>query len=131
MSLFGQGQTQGQNPLLAQVEAAYRRRLAGQQIGLVRGRHLIDWVPTVKELLRDGEENEALTLLLEMIEAAEQLARIDGAAPASTYTEQALAIYRSRGDDEGQYALLERYVDACPPGGGDPALRRQWDDLRR
>lgn len=131
MSLFGQGQTQGQNPLLAQVEAAYRRRLAGQQIGLVRGRHLLDWVPTVKELLRDGEEDEALALLLEMIEAAEQRARIDGAAPASTYTEQALAIYRSRDDEEGEYALLERYVNACPPGAGDPTLLRQWDDLRR
>lgn len=129
MSLFGQGQGQGANPLLAQVQAAYQRRLSGQQLGLVRGRHLIDWVPTVEQWLRQEREDEALELLLEIIDAAERLARVDGVAPPARYTRQALEIYRRRGDDAGEAAVLERYATACPPGTGDPALLDQWRDL--
>lgn len=128
--MFGQGQTQGSNPLLAQVEAAYRRRLSGQQIGYVRGRHLIDWVPTVREWLRDGREDDALALLLEIIEAAEHVARADGVAPPAGYTEQALAIYRRRADESGEFAVLKRYATACPPGAGEPALLEQWEQIR-
>ena len=130
MSLFGQGQTQGQNPLLAQIQAGFRSRGSGQQVGQVRGRHLVDWVPTVREWLREGREDEALELLLEIIEAAEQLARVDGAPPPANYTRQALEIYRGRGDLDGERAVLERYAAACPPGTGDAALLDEWADIR-
>lgn len=129
VSLFGQGQSQS-NPLLAQIQAAYQRRQGGQQLGLVRGRHLIDWVPTVREWLRDGREDDALALLLEIIEAAEQLARVDGAPPPAGYTEQAVEIYQRRGDEEGESSVLERYARSCPPGTGDRSLLARWKVLR-
>jgi hypothetical protein len=122
MALFGQGQNQQINPLLAQMEADRKRRMTGQQVGLVRGRHLIDWVPTYQQWLREGRENEALDLLLEIIEAAAQLSKIDGVAPPSGYIQQATAIYQRHGDEAGELAVLERYAAACPPGKGDPAL---------
>ncbi len=130
MALFGQGQGQRGSPLLAQIHAAQQQRSTGQQIGTVRGRHLIDWVPTYREWLREGREDEALTLLLEIIEAAEQLARVDDAAPPPEYTRQAAAIYCRRADLPGEFAILERYAAACPPGAGDPGLLKRLEDLR-
>jgi len=116
--------------LLAQIEAAQRKQSTGERVGLVRGRHMIDWVPTYQQWLREGREDEALALLLEIIEAAQQLARIDGAAPPSTYTRQAVAIYQGRGDREGELAVLERYERACPSGAGDAALLKHLAGLR-
>lgn len=127
MSMFGQGQ--GHNPVLAQIQAAYKGRGSGQQVGQVRGRHLVDWVPTVREWRQEGREDEALELLLEMIDAAAQLAKVDGVAPPATYIRQALEIYQARGDAEGERAVLERYAASCPPGTGDAALLRRWEDL--
>ncbi|MBT8227496.1 MAG: hypothetical protein HKP61_09690 [Dactylosporangium sp.] len=130
MSFFGQGQTQRNNPLLAQLEAAHQRRLSGQRIGLVRGRHLIDWVPTFQEWLGAGREDEALALLLEIIEAAEQIARVDAVPPPPEHTQRAVAIYQRRADESGELAVLERYAAACPFGAGDPMLLGRLRDLR-
>lgn len=122
MAFFGQGQSHRINPLLAQIQAAQQNRQTGERIGLVRGRHLVDWVPTVRDLVREGRDDEALDLLLEIIEAAEQLARVDGAAPPARYTRQAVEIYRRLGDEAGEAAVLDRYAAACPPGTGDADL---------
>jgi hypothetical protein len=129
MALFGQGQTHRTNPLLAQMEAARAQRSSGERIGLVRGRHHVDWVPTVEEWLREGREDEALALLLEIIEAAEQIARVDQVAPPTGYTKRAVAIYRERDDREGELAILERYAEACQPGQGNPELLGRMEEL--
>ncbi|MBN1171874.1 MAG: hypothetical protein JXA67_06835, partial [Micromonosporaceae bacterium] len=130
MTLFGHGNTQGNHPILAQIQAAYRNGLSGQPIGLVRGRHLIDWVPTLQEWLRDGREDEALELLHDIIEAAEQIAQVDGVAPPSRYTQQAADLYRKRADESGERTILECYAAACPAGTGDPALLDRLAGLR-
>lgn len=131
MAFFGQGQGSRINPLLAQIEAAQRQRMTGQQVGLVRGRHLIDWVPTVHQWLSEGREDEALTLLLEIIDAAAQVAGVDGVAPPAGYTRQAADIYQRRADEVGELAVLERYAAACPPGSGNSTLLARLEVLRQ
>jgi hypothetical protein len=129
MALFGQGQNHHNNPLLAQMEAVRAQRSSGERIGLVRGRHHVDWVPTVEQWLREGREDEALALLLEIVEAAEQIARVDQVAPPSGYTTRAVSIFRGRGDDDGELEILERYAAACPPGKGKPELLERLEEL--
>ena len=86
-------------------------------------------MPTVGELLDEGREDEALALLLEIIEAAERIAEVDGVAPPARYIQQAADIYQSRGDEAGELAVLERYAEACPSGKGDSALLGRFEDL--
>jgi hypothetical protein len=130
MAFFGQGQDFRTNPLLAQIQAASKHRQTGERIGQVRGRHLIDWVPTYQQWLTEGREDDALKLLLEIIEAAEKLAKVDGVAPPTGYTRQAADLYRQRGDEDAELAVLERYAAACPPGAGDPAILDRLEGLR-
>jgi hypothetical protein len=115
--------------LLAQINSAYQQRSTGQIVGMVRGRHLIDWVPTVRQWLREGHEDDALALLMEIIEAAEQLARVDRVPPPTQYTKQAATMYRDRNDYAGELAVLKRYAAACPPGTGDPSLLARLDSM--
>lgn len=85
---------------------------------MVRGRHYVDWVPTLDRLRGDGQDDEAVPLLLEIIDAAERAARIEGVEPAPGYTMRAATIYRKRKDYAAEVAVLERYLAACPPGRG-------------
>lgn len=101
-----------------QFEAGRRMRAEAERASQVRGRHYIQWVPTLDELREKGDDEQALPLLLEIIDAAERAARIQGLEPPPSYTERAAVIYRRRGDREAEIALLQRYLDACPPGRG-------------
>ena len=93
-------------------ERQQRREDAASQ---VRGRHYVDWVPTLDELRSEGRAEEALKLLLEIIDAAERAAVVSGREPAPGYTERAAVIYRGRGDYAAEVAIIERWEAACPP----------------
>ncbi|ETW22188.1 hypothetical protein MGAST_21490 [Mycobacterium gastri 'Wayne'] len=86
-----------------------------QRVRLVRGRDFGEWVEPIRELRRTGCDAEAFELLMECIDAAECHSRGQGWVPPTWYTEQAAIILRKRGDLAGEVALLERFLDACPP----------------
>ncbi len=90
------------------------RRLE-QESGLVRGRHYTEWVPTLDELRSSRDDDGALALLLECIDAAERAARVAGMEPAPGYTKRAAVIYRRRKDYASEIQVLERWEAAAPP----------------
>ncbi len=81
---------------------------------LVHGRDFVEWVERIRQLRRDRNDDEALVLLMECIEAAERDAKANGWQPPSWYTEQAAIILRKQGNLAGEVALLERFLAACP-----------------
>lgn len=75
--------------------------------GLVRGRHFTEWVEEVKQLKRDGRQQEVIDLCTEAVEATEAEYRVDGLAVAPWWYEQvALAARRS------DQPLVERQIMA-------------------
>lgn len=89
------------------------RRLE-QEAGSVRGRHYTEWVPTLDELRSSGDDDSALALLLECIDAAERAARVAGMEPAPGYTKRAAVIYRRRKDYTSEIQVMERWEAAAP-----------------
>jgi hypothetical protein len=85
-----------------------------QRQRLVRGKDFIEWVEPIKQLRRDGRDDEALRLLAECIDVAECDARRNGWQPPTWYTEQAAIILRKNGNRTAEVALLERFLAACP-----------------
>jgi len=100
------GSIDGLYPLLRRLES---------EAGCVRGRHYTEWVPTLDELRSSGDDDTALTLLLECIEAAERAARVSGMEPAPVYTKRAAVIYRRRKDYAREIEVMERWEAAAPP----------------
>ncbi len=94
-------------PMLRKLEA---------EAGLVRGRHYTEWIPTLDELRSSGDDDTALTLLWECIQAAERAARVAGTSPAPGYTKRAAVIYRRRKDYAREIEVMERWEAAAPPG---------------
>ena len=96
----------GLHPLLRRLES---------EAGSVRGRHYTEWVPTLDELRSSGDDDAALALLLECIDAAERAARLAGMEPAPGYTKRAAVIYRRRKDYAREIEVMERWESAAPP----------------
>lgn len=93
-------------PLLRRLES---------EASSARGRHYTEWVPTLDELRSSGDDDAALPLLLECIEAAERAARVSGMEPAPGYTKRAAVIYRRRKDYAREIEVMERWESAAPP----------------
>lgn len=95
----------------------------------VRGRHYTAWSEPVKQLKRDGRLEEAITLLLEVIEVVERPENCWGGSPAPGWTEQAAIVYRKQKDYASEIAVLQRWVDAarrsgCAVGDSDSLVQR-------
>lgn len=101
------------------IEEYQRQRAAEEAASQVRGRHYVDWVPTLNEWRSEGRDDEALALLNEIIDAAERAAQVTGCEPAPGYTKRAAVIYRRRKDYAAEAAVLRRWLAACPPGRGN------------
>lgn len=86
-----------------------------ERAGQVRGRSYVEWVPELDRLRAQKDDDQALGLLMDLIEAAERAARVSGREPAPGYTERAAVIYRRRKDYAGEIAIIERWEGACPP----------------
>jgi hypothetical protein len=78
-------------------------------------RHYLETVEPIKQLKRDGRLTEALELCYRSIDAAENAAALDGLEPPPWYTEQAAIIHRKLGDRDAEIAVLQRWIEACPP----------------
>lgn len=107
------------------ISGAAERMRRAREAGIVRGMHYTEWCPTLDEYRSEGRDSEALDLLTAIFDATEAEARISGREPAPGYYKRAAIIYRRRGDIPAEIAVLQRFLDACPPGigGGDVAER--------
>ena len=86
---------------------AHKAQVAIEEI--VRGRHFVEWIPTLDAWRKEGRDHESIKLLLEIIWATErpEVARKFDYPPA--YTKRAAIIFRKRGEYDNEIAILERY----------------------
>jgi hypothetical protein len=99
--------------------------------GFVRGRHYTEYFEEVKELRRSGREEEAESLLLELVEATEAEANSQGLGVAPAYYEQLAILYRSRGDGAREVSILERFAQQKhAPGAMPPRLLERLEKAR-
>lgn len=89
--------------------------------GEYNGRHFTTWVDTVKELKRQGDTVEAVSLLGHLVEATEAESRDDHRGVAPWYYEQLAILYRKAGNNVAEVAILERYESQQPAPGAGPA----------
>jgi hypothetical protein len=90
----------------------------------VRGKPIGVWIPTLDELRSSGDDDTALPLLLECIEAAERAARVNGMEPAPGYTRRAAVIYRRRKDYAREIEVMERW-ESVSGHHGHPLLSKR------
>lgn len=99
--------------------------------GRVRDRHYTDYVDEVKLLRRDDRDDTAEQLLLELVEAVEEEARVLDVGVAPWYYEQLAIIYRKRKDVDAEIRILERYSRQSPaPGAGPDRLAQRLTKAR-
>jgi hypothetical protein len=79
-------------------------------VGYIRGRYLVTYVKDVKELKRAGEYESAEKLLLELVEAVEQVDKKEKCGVAPWYYEELAKIYRKWKDYDREVAVLERFA---------------------
>lgn len=85
-----------------------------KQAGTVNGKYYVEYVGQVKQLKRDDKHQEAIELLLKLIDAVESEAKVaksfgrDGFT-APWYYEQLAIIYRKEKRYNDEVAILERH----------------------
>lgn len=93
------------------MAAHTQKRDAARAAGTVRGRFFTEWVDDIKQFIRVRRDDEALSLLLECIEASRKWAAADhGGMGAPWYTTAAAALYRRRKDYEAEVSVLASYL---------------------
>lgn len=107
--------------------AAGGERAREQGLRLVDGRDYTEWAEVIRDLKRDGQLQDALTLALKCVDATEREAADPAIRARSAgygdgvptlppgYTNEAAVIYRKLGDLDGEVAVLERYLAASAP----------------
>lgn len=89
------------------------------------GQPLWDWLKYAQDLDKSGRTDEALALIGALITAAEQEAVVSGREPAPAYTERAAIIHRKRKDYAAEIAVIERWMNACPPEKRGPGATQE------
>ena len=99
--------------------------------GLVNGRHYTEYVETIKELKRNNQYPEAISLLLQCADAveAEAIANHWGIAP--WYYEQLAIIYRKQKDPINELKILDRYAKLPHPGNYSSELIERLGKLKK
>jgi len=100
--------------------------------GIVNGRHYTEWVDTVKTLKRNGELDQAIHLLRQCADAAEDEGRREKWGVAPWYFEQLAICFRKQKDYATEVAILERF-DSLPhaPGSKPPQMRERLEKARQ
>lgn len=80
-----------------------------QAAGFVRGHYYAEYVKEVRSLRREGREEEAQRLLLELVDATEAESRVERWIVAPWYYEQLAISYRKCGNVDAEIGILERY----------------------
>ncbi len=90
----------------------------GAKLGDVRGRHFTEWIEEVKQLKRDGRQQDVIDLCSEAIEATEAEYKKDGLAVAPWWYEQVAMAARRSGQPDIERQAMQRYLDH--PGRKNP-----------
>ena len=100
--------------------------------GFVDGKHFTEYVDEVKRLRREKRNDEAIGLLLRLVDAteAESIANSCGVAP--WYFEQLAICYRKLGRLDDEIRILERFSrQPHAPGVQPPKLLARLEKLRK
>jgi hypothetical protein len=99
--------------------------------GAVRGRYYPEWYPEVERLREIGDEDSAMTLLLDIVAATEAESQAEGVAVAPKPYEDLAVIYRGREDAEAEISILERFArQGHAPGGVSSRLLERLSSLK-
>lgn len=115
VSLEGEAQARHaeRREMVREALAGGGARAADFKLGMVNGVHYLELVEPIKQLKREGRLSEALELCYVAIEGAEGDSA--GHEPAPAYTEHAAIIHRKLGQRDEEIAVLERWLNNCPP----------------
>lgn len=97
------------------IEMARRHKL-----GSVDGKYFLYWIDTIKLQKRLGQYDEAIELLLKIVDAVEREAKYMEWGVAPWYYEQLAIIYRKQKRRADEVAILERYAAADKAAGRGP-----------
>jgi hypothetical protein len=86
--------------------------------GFHKGRHYTTYVEDVKALKRAGDYVGAEALLLALVQATENEARVNRWAVAPWYYDQLAIVYRKTKEPEKELRVLERYASFWRPEDG-------------
>jgi len=106
-----------------------RRRKAGS----VDGSHYTDYVEKVKQLKREKKHDEAIKLLLRLVDATESESKVAGPGwgVAPWYYEQLAILYRKEKRFDDEVEILERYESQSKaPGAGPSKLVERLEKAR-
>lgn len=95
------------------------RREAQVRPGMVEGVHFLELVEPIKQLKREGRNEEALQLCYVAIAGVEGEHASEGLAPPPWYTEQAAIVLRKLKRRDEEVAVLRRYLALLPPESRD------------
>ncbi|MEX2253842.1 MAG: hypothetical protein WEC34_00240 [Acidimicrobiia bacterium] len=90
--------------------------------GEYKGRHHTEWSATVDELIIQGDDDEAESLLLHLIAATEAEALLAAVPPFERHFRRLAQIAVRRGDTKFEAKILARY---------EQCARRPYDDAER
>ncbi|MFF7291639.1 hypothetical protein ACFY9N_03810 [Microbacterium sp. NPDC008134] len=122
-------QHRGRDQMVKEALAGGGTRAAEFKAGMVDGLHYLQTVEPIKQFKREGRLDEALELCYQAIQGAENAARREKTSPPPFYTEQAAIIHRKLKQRDEEIAVLQRYVDACPPKYKDSGIKARLDKL--
>lgn len=99
--------------------------------GTLDGRHYTECADDVRNLRRDGKDEEAERLLLRLVDATEEEAKAQKWGVAPWYYEQLAIIYRKRKDLDAEVRILERFArQPHAPGATPPKLLERLQKAR-
>jgi hypothetical protein len=90
--------------------------------GFICGRHFTSYASEVRKLRREGQDEAAETLLLELVFATEAEAKAEGWCVAPWYYWQLASLYAEWADHASELAVLERYAALPEHQGGNTEL---------
>ena len=90
-----------------------------KKAGFVDGRHYTAYVEKIKQLKREKRHQEAIGILLRIVDATEKESEISGWGVAPWYYEQLAIVYRKEKRYDDEVRMLERYeAQTKAPGVG-------------
>ena len=94
-----------------------------REAGSINGIHFSDHTALVQKLKRERRHDEAITLLLNLIDSTEAESKVPGfeSGVAPWYYEQLAIIYRKDGRLADEVAILKRYAAQSKAPGAGPA----------
>ena len=103
-----------------------------EEAGFVEGHHYAGYVERVKQLKRENRHSEAIELLLRLVNATENEAKVNGWGVAPWYYEELAGIYRKLNQPDDEQSILERYDKQPKARGKRPEMiKKRLNEIRK